>query len=495
MERRQLQRVRVEFLVLLAAGAVWLATTFRALDEATAQANLVERYAAAVASNPHDPDAHFDLARAWRQAGNLDEAIQSYQETVRLAPRRLDAYEALADCYRQFDRPQELTAIWCRAFEMDPDWAWRHLDLVRDCVAAGDNDSRIAWWMQVAALRPDTGWPQVFLAEAYETLQRHAEAQACYEKAGQSDPDIADWLLRQGNRSRQRRNWNEAATFYRRSLKVRPLYAPAHLALGRAHLEMDDVDSALQEYRLLRDADDELAKDLLDLIRRRYETSLDVHQKLARIHLELQDYERAATAYNDILATDPKHVAARVGLAEALANLGRYDDAVRAYRKAILLEPGVARTHLLLGRTYVAQDHYGLALDSLERASELDPNAPEICYELGQFYVRANNPVRATRQYRRLRELDAALAEDLHSQIKDAAERPARAEKIEARIQGFGRLKAIGFDQNGDYMAYFERLKEPVRHGQTVFGFQAHVASDQVKFTKDGITRVAKLAP
>lgn len=495
MERRQLQRVRVELLLLLVAGAVWLATTFRTLNKAAAQANLVEKYAAAVASNPHDPDAHFDLARAWCQAGNLDEAIRSYQQTLRLAPHRLDAYEALADCYHKLDRPQELTAIWRRAFEMDPDWAWQRLHLVRDYVAAGDDDTRITWWKQLAALRPDTGWPQVFLAEAYETLQRHDEAQACYEKAAQSDPDIADWLLRQGNRSRQRRNWNEAATFYRRCLKVQPLHAPAYLALGRAHLEMDDVDAALQEYRLLRDVDDKLAKDLLDLIRGRYEDSLDVQQKLARFHLELQDHEQAATAYNDILATHPKHVAAQVGLGEALTNLGRYDDAVRAYRKALLLEPGVARTHLLLGRTYVAQDHYGLALDSLERASELDPNAPEICYELGQFYVRANNPVRAAQQCRRLKELDAALADDLQQQIQDAAERPARTEKIEARVQGFGRLTAIGFDQDGGYLAYFERLKEPVRHGQDVFGFQAHVSSDQVEFTKDGITCVAKLAP
>jgi len=494
MELRQLQRVRVELLVLLSVLGVLLARTLVELDTARAQINYIERCAAVVAANPDDPHAHFALAQAYRRGGNLEAAIESYEEAVRLAPNRLEAYEPLAACYHKLDRPDEVMATWTRGFERNSDWGWRNLHLVRPCITADNDEGRIAWWKRVAERRSDTGWPYVLLAEVHESLQQDNDAEACYRKAGQADPDLAEWLLRRGNERRQGGDWNEAVTFYRRSLKVRPLYPPARFEIGKAYLAMDETDSALQAYRLLRGEDETLAKNLLDQIRARYEDRLDVHEKLARIHLELQAYEEAATAYSDILAIEPKRVAAHIGLGEALSELGRYDDAVRAYRKAILMEPDAARTHLLLGKTYVAQEHHGLAIDSLKRALKLDPESPEIYYELGKFYVRVKNQALAVRQYRRLKELDATLAGDLRRHIQEAAEQPAKAEAAEAELDTFGRLKTIGFDQNGNYVAYFERLDSPVRHGETVFGFDAQVSENEVKFSKNGMTWVRKLS-
>jgi tetratricopeptide (TPR) repeat protein len=494
MGLRQLQRVRVELLVLLSVLAVWLARTLVELDTARAQINFIERCAAIVASNPDDPHAHFALAQAYRRKGNLEAAIQSYEEAVRLAPDRLNTYGPLADCYQKLNRPDDVMATWSRGLQRDPDWAWRRFHLVGDYVGAGDTEEQIARWREIAELRSDAGWPYVFLAEAHESLQQDDDAQACYRKAGQADPDLAEWLLRRGEERRQRGDWNEAVTFYMRSLKVQPAYPPAHFELGKAYLAMDETDSALQAYGVLRGEDERLAKKLLDQIRARYEDRLDVHEKLARIHLELRAYEEAATAYRDILAIEPKRVAAHVGLGEALSNVGRYDDAVRSYGKAILMEPDTARTHLLLGRTYVAQEHHGLAIDSLKRALKLDPEAPDTHYELGKFYLRVKNQALAVRHYRRLKELDATLAGELRGQIQEAAEQPARAREAEAELDTFGRLKTIGFDQNGKYIAYFERLDSPVRHGETVFGFDAQVSENEVKFSKNGMTWVRKLS-
>jgi tetratricopeptide (TPR) repeat protein len=492
MEPRQLLRVRVELLVFLSVLAVWLAGALVGLDSARAQIDFTERCTAVVEANPNDPYAHFALAQAYRRGGNLEAAIGSYEEAVRLAPDRLEPYEPLAECYHELDRPDKVMATWTRGFERDPDWGWRTLHLVRPCIAA-DDESRIAWWKRLAERRSDTGWPYVFLAEVHESLQQDDDAQACYRKASQADPALAEWLLRRGDERRQQGHWNEAVTFYRRSLKVQPLFPAARFGLGKAHLEMDETDLALEAYGVLRGEDEKLAKDLLDQIRARYEDRLDVHEKLARVHLEVQAYEEAATAYSDILAIEPKRVAAHVGLGEALSELGRYDDAVRAYGKAILMDPDTARTHLLLGKTYVAQEHHGLAIDSLKRALKLDPEAPETSYELGKFYLRVKNQAMAVKQYRRLKELDATLADDLRRRIQDAAEQPARAKESEARIETFGRLKSIGFDQNGKHIAYFERLDAPVRDGETVFGFDAHVSETEVTFSKDGMTWVRKL--
>jgi hypothetical protein len=75
------------------------------------------------------------------------------------------------------------------------------------------------------------------------------------------------------------------------------------------------------------------------------------------------------------------------------------------------------------------------------------------------------------------------------------AERPARLKAAEARLQSFGRLKTIGFDQSGNYLAYFERLDEPVRHGDVVFGLEAEVLGNEVRFSTEGTTWVRELSP
>ena len=54
--------------------------------------------------------------------------------------------------------------------------------------------------------------------------------------------------------------------------------------------------------------------------------------------LHLQRFNDAAQVFSDVLAMDPRVVAARVNLGTALASLGRYDEAVRTLTQAAQME-------------------------------------------------------------------------------------------------------------------------------------------------------------
>ena len=245
----------------------------------------------------------------------------------------------------------------------------------------------------------------------------------------------------------------------------------------------------------MKGTDEESAKELLQSVREKYRDCLDVQLYLGRIHLDGQDYQEAASAFADAVRICPEHAEAHVCLGEALYELGSYDEAVKACRKAIMLEPKAARTHLLLAKAHVASGAHGIAIESLKRALELEPDEPQVHYELGRFYLHVGNEALAVEAYRRLKKLDARLAESLRLQIRNAAERPAQAEIAEEQLETLGRLKTIGFDANGDSLAYFERLSTPVRTGQTIYGFAAQVLSTEVRFTKAGRTWIRKLSP
>ncbi len=496
MELKQLWRLRVESLILLSLLVAWLISI---LDEAAAymgpQRSGIAAYITAVESDPNDPKAHFELARAYHETNDLAAAIQGYEQAIRLDEEHFEAYVCLASCYRRLNRAEESKKTWQRAFERDPDRAWKYLYLAR-----GDNDpsgdeGAVADWKRATELRPDVAWPYMLLGGAYEKLQHNEQAQTSYEKARQVDPNVADWLLQQANERCGQRKWQEAMEFYTLSLKAKPHHPRAHLALGEIYLRTDNKASALEQYRALKEADRKLAKGLLKCIREKYQDCLEVHLDLGRIHLEQEDYEAAVSSFSDAVKISPDHAHAHVCLGEALCNLGSYEEAVKSYRKAIMLEPGVARTHLLLARAYMGLGFHGMAIESLKRARELDPDEPQVYYELGRFYLDVGSQALAVDECRKLKKLDAKLAEDLRLQICNTVERPAKAEIAEGQLETLGRLQTIGFDANGNNVAYFERLSTPIRTGQAIYGFEAEVLSNEVRLTKDGMTWVRKLPP
>jgi hypothetical protein len=52
--------------------------------------------------------------------------------------------------------------------------------------------------------------------------------------------------------------------------------------------------------------------------------------------------------------------------------------------------------------------------------------------------------------------------------------------------QTFGRLLAIGYAADGDCFAHFERINRPIHNGQIIRGFEVHVLTNEVTFTKKG---------
>jgi tetratricopeptide (TPR) repeat protein len=60
--------------------------------------------------------------------------------------------------------------------------------------------------------------------------------------------------------------YEEAIESYKQAVLVKPGLPEAHLNLGMTYLRVGDRGSALEEYRILRDQDKELANRLFNLI-------------------------------------------------------------------------------------------------------------------------------------------------------------------------------------------------------------------------------------
>lgn len=136
----------------------------------------------------------------------------------------------------------------------------------------------------------------------------------------------------------------------------------------------------------------------------------ELFARAERLRTEGQPGE-AEALYRDILSRQPRHLAARRGLAEVLATLGRAEDAAAAQRDTQALEVEnlckVAHAALLHGR-------FDAAITCFERALELEPDSREAVWGLATAWYGRRHMKKALGLYRRYLELNPGSAVGTH---------------------------------------------------------------------------------
>ncbi len=94
---------------------------------------------------------------------------------------------------------------------------------------------------------------------------------------------------------------------------------------------------------------------------------------IARLHARMDHPENAVAVYRSIIAVQPQHVEALVGLGDSLVTLGRLSEAADALTRAEGLAADRPAVLIAQGRLHEAGNHTTLALAYYMRAVALDP--------------------------------------------------------------------------------------------------------------------------
>jgi YaiO family outer membrane protein len=161
---------------------------------------------------------------------------------------------------------------------------------------------------------------------------------------------------------------------------------------------------------------------------------------IARLHARMGNPEHAVAVYRSVIAVQPQHVDALVGLGNALVTLGRLREAADALDRAEALAADRPAVLTAQGHLHQAGNHTTLALAYYLRALALDP---------GNTEARAASEALRAAQSHRL-ELDYNF-QHLNADVDDAhvgsVEVNARASDA-LRIFGRGQLqRAFGVDE------------------------------------------------
>ena len=141
------------------------------------------------AKAPNNPRAHNYLGIALSNADRVQEAIEQYEQALRLKPDYAEAQYNLGNALLASGRTQEAASHWQQAVNIDPNYTDARNNLGAALAQAGRFPEAIAQFDSVLRITPQDAEVHYNLAVALEQAGRIEEAIGHYEQALRLKPD------------------------------------------------------------------------------------------------------------------------------------------------------------------------------------------------------------------------------------------------------------------------------------------------------------------
>jgi cytochrome c-type biogenesis protein CcmH/NrfG len=339
----------------------------------------LEKLRRLVQQDPLDPYKHVALAKAAHFLRYEEEAIEAYQEALRLDPSSTEAHLGLGRIYASQKR--------------NPDDAIEHLNTVIES-------------------DPDNISAREELACLYFRLQRYPRAREELGAILSRQPDDVLSMYRLAVIAHDEGYLDEARHRIKDILELDSDYEHALVLSGVLYTHSGEMDKARQEF--------ERACSL-------YPGNMRARYELAKILVQERQFEKAEPILRAIVDEDPFHnhalfqllrITLRKGDREAAEKIKASLDAVNAlgrgqrnyYRGYLRHHPDTPETHLALARIYLEISRGNLAAKEFQVALQRDPANREALFLLGQVYMASEDYRKASEYLSRCLELQGDAA-------------------------------------------------------------------------------------
>jgi len=189
----------------------------------------INAYLNAISIDPNDYRIYFNLGSAYDKIGDFIEAVKAYKNAISINPVYFKAYYNIACVYDESSQYCNAVEFFKKSLDIDP----------RHC----DSYYRLSWAYNELG----------YYTKAIETFKRliylnpkHIKG---YNGLGWAYGEIGDY--------------NMATNFLKQAIFIDPKYDNAHFNLGRMYLMLKEKNSAIDEYKILKDINIDLSKELL----------------------------------------------------------------------------------------------------------------------------------------------------------------------------------------------------------------------------------------
>ncbi|HWB83867.1 MAG TPA: tetratricopeptide repeat protein [Bryobacteraceae bacterium] len=343
-------------------AANYSADGLKALDAEKYDA-AVQDFTQAIAADPKDYAAHFNLGLAYTFLQKDTEAIAEYRKALELKPR---LYEA------------ELNAGILLLKQKNPADA---LALLTDA----------------AAQRPSVFRPRYYLAEAQFQTGDDAQAEASYRAAADLDPKSAAAQLGLGRTLARQGKLDQAAPYFRQAAALDPKFRDSLLELAGLYEKNHQRDEAIAIYRQFPEnaaAQEHVGELLLETkkyddaipqLEQAYQASPTEANRvaLAVAYVFTNKLDKASPLLSQAVQAEPANYDVRMMYARALRDQRQFQPAAAQFYEALKLKPGAIPAWNDLGGVLYMMGSYQDSLTAFDKARQLGEETP------GNWYFRA----------------------------------------------------------------------------------------------------------
>jgi tetratricopeptide (TPR) repeat protein len=282
-----------------------------------------------VAKCPSNPWAHNHLGLALADQGRVAEAIEQYEEALRLKPDYTEADNNLGMALASQGKVSEAIAEYTAALRIDPDYAPAHNNLGLALAKQGQVSEAIAEYTAALRLRvrPDAAPVHNNLGLALASQGQVSEAIAEYAAALRINPEFAEAHCNLGIALAYQGRVAEATEQYEQALRINPELAEAHCNLGLALADQGQVAEAIEQYEQALRLKPDYA---------------EAHHNFGITLARQGKMPEAAEQFEQVLRINPDSAPAHNNLANALLLQGKVSEAIIQYREALRLNPDLS---------------------------------------------------------------------------------------------------------------------------------------------------------
>ncbi|CAN5820729.1 hypothetical protein BH11MYX3_BH11MYX3_36180 [soil metagenome] len=398
--------------------------------------NVIARYKAILAKNPHDGSALAKLLEMYKRYRTIDLLKEEYGKVLEKAPDSASALVVLGRLNKATGDEARALELWSRAVAKNDsdtgtwlligetqkaggknqearaayDKALAHagakdakkkaLRALADlALATGDNDGANAYFKQFLELDPTNAQLWIERGDAMLAAGKREVALESYsaaEKLLGSDPARrVEVVSRRGQALEGMGKDDEAVVEYRRAIKLAP---------KGYYLEVELTGRVIDIYR---------RKQSLPALLAEYEKAWPESSRghfewdtLGKLYEETGAQDKAIAALKKAVAKSSFELETQRRLIVLLENSGRDDEALKQYEAVVAAAPGEARFQLELAERYWRRGNEKKGLESLARLQGRFPNDAGVLSAIADMYQRWGKEDLAIAQYERLAKLE-----------------------------------------------------------------------------------------
>jgi tetratricopeptide (TPR) repeat protein len=336
-----------------------------------------------LAAFPDDTNSAFLIGMAYFEQGNVVEAEEYLEKSLKLQPLRADACDHLGRIALLKGQYEPALMLFQRAIEIDPGTPGIHFRIAKAHVFLGKLEDAVLELQKDIEIFPGASQSYSLLGETYLQLKEYQKAKENFEAAIRIKPDYtkayyglatacARLRLKDESKEAQQKfkqfeaEDQKAGRHWRLVLEplmvTRRSVAHTHTDIGRVYNEYGYPDKAKQLWQKAI---------ILD------PNNVDCRFHLSALYMQNRQPLDALKLYEQITQIDPNNGISYFFMGNINARMNRFDEAEKAYRKVIEVALERSDGYRALAQLYLQLNRNLPEAKTLaSRAVELAPEAP-----------------------------------------------------------------------------------------------------------------------